>query len=164
MAGSGAASVLTGSGAAAALAVSGVTVSGFSGNICFFISAFFWSISAFSTSASRVRFTSVLMRLNSARPLPSERMSSGSLLGPRTMRATTRMTSSSVVPMPNILAYSHSMVLGGLEEMSRTTRFTPLTSLMMRPDMRARSSEGSRDQSAVMASRLSTMRSAMTCS
>ncbi len=33
--------------------------------------------------------------------------------------------------------YSHSMVLGGLEEMSRTTRLTPFTSLMMRLEIRA---------------------------
>jgi hypothetical protein len=31
--------------------------------------------------------------------------------------------------------YSHSMVLGGLEEMSKTTRFTPCTSLMMREEI-----------------------------
>ena len=36
--------------------------------------------------------------------------------------------------------YSHSMVLGGLEEMSNTTRFTPLTSLMMREEILPRSS------------------------
>ncbi len=36
--------------------------------------------------------------------------------------------------------YSHSIVLGGLEEMSYTTRFTPLTSLMMRDEIRPRSS------------------------
>ena len=33
--------------------------------------------------------------------------------------------------------YSHSIVAGGLELMSYTTRFTPLTSLMMRVEMRA---------------------------
>ena len=36
--------------------------------------------------------------------------------------------------------YSHSMVAGGLEEMSYTTRLTPWTSLMMRLEMRARTS------------------------
>ncbi len=36
--------------------------------------------------------------------------------------------------------YSHSIVLGGLEEMSYTTRFTPLTSLMMRDEIRPSSS------------------------
>jgi hypothetical protein len=36
--------------------------------------------------------------------------------------------------------YSHSMVLGGLDEMSKTTRFTPFTSLMIRLDMMPRSS------------------------
>lgn len=40
--------------------------------------------------------------------------------------------------VPRLLtrAHSHSMVAGGLEEMSYTTRFTPRTSLMMRLDMR----------------------------
>ena len=32
--------------------------------------------------------------------------------------------------------YSHSIVLGGLEEMSYTTRLIPLTSLMMRVEIR----------------------------
>jgi len=36
--------------------------------------------------------------------------------------------------------YSHSMVLGGLGEMSYTTRFTPLTSLMIREEIRPRRS------------------------
>ena len=62
------------------------------------------------------------------------------------------------------MAYSHSMVDGGLEEMSYTTRLTPFTSLMMRPEILASRSAGRRAQSAVMASTLSTMRRAMTCS
>lgn len=61
-------------------------------------------------------------------------------------------------------SYSHSMVDGGLEEMSYTTRLTPFTSLMMRPEILASRSAGRRAQSAVMASTLSTMRRAMTCS
>ena len=36
--------------------------------------------------------------------------------------------------------YSHSMVEGGLLEMSRATRFTPGTSLMMRLEIRSRTS------------------------
>ena len=56
--------------------------------------------------------------------------------------------------------YSHSIVLGGLELMSYTTRLTPVTSLMMRLDTRARNSCGRRAQSAVMASRLVTARMA----
>ena len=32
-------------------------------------------------------------------------------------------------------SHSHSMVLGGFEEMSKTTRFTPCTSLMMREEI-----------------------------
>ena len=38
------------------------------------------------------------------------------------------------------LNHSHSMVAGGLLEMSYTTRLTPLTSLMILPLMRAMSS------------------------
>ncbi len=64
-----------------------------------------------------------------------------------------------VVP---VTFYSHSMVLGGLDEISKTTRFTPLTSLMMRFEILPRSSYGKRAQSAVMASWLITARNAMT--
>jgi hypothetical protein len=46
--------------------------------------------------------------------------------------------------------YSHSIVAGGLDEMSYTTRFTPRTSLMMRFDMRPSTSYGMWYQSAVM--------------
>ena len=35
--------------------------------------------------------------------------------------------------------YSHSMVAGGFDEMSYTTRLTPFTSLMMRPEIFASS-------------------------
>ena len=34
--------------------------------------------------------------------------------------------------------YSHSIVLGGFELISYTTRLTPFTSLIIREDMRAR--------------------------
>ncbi len=50
------------------------------------------------------------------------------------------------------LYYSHSMVLGGLDEMSYTTRFTPLTSLMIRLDRVPSSSPGKGTQSAVIPS------------
>lgn len=56
------------------------------------------------------------------------------------------------------------MVLGGFEETSYTTRFTPLTSLMILLEIRSSRSYGRRAQSAVMASTLSTQRRAMTCS
>lgn len=46
--------------------------------------------------------------------------------------------------------YSHSMVAGGFDEISYTTRFTPRTSLMMRFDMRPNTSYGMWYQSAVM--------------
>src|SRR6266542_2394772 len=48
--------------------------------------------------------------------------------------------------------YSHSIVLGGFEEMSRATRFTCGISLMIRPETVSSSSYGSRAQSAVIAS------------
>ncbi len=54
--------------------------------------------------------------------------------------------------------YSHSMVPGGLLVMSRTTRFTSRTSLVIRVDMAAKRSWGSLDQSAVIASSLDTGR------
>ena len=56
--------------------------------------------------------------------------------------------------------HSHSMVAGGLEEMSKHTRLMPRTSLMMRVLMRRRTSTGSSSQSAVMASVLDTTRTA----
>ncbi len=57
--------------------------------------------------------------------------------------------------------YSHSIVDGGFELMSKTTRLMPLTSLTMRDEMVASSSCGSRAQSAVIPSRLSTARIAI---
>jgi hypothetical protein len=54
--------------------------------------------------------------------------------------------------------YSHSIVDGGLELMSYTTRLMPLTSFTMRDETRASTSCGSRAQSAVIPSRLSTAR------
>ena len=44
-----------------------------------------------------------------------------------------------IAPIERI-TYSHSIVLGGFEEMSYTTRFTPRTSLVMRDETRARKS------------------------
>ena len=55
--------------------------------------------------------------------------------------------------------YSHSMVPGGLLVMSSTTRLTSGTSLVIRVEIRASRSPGSRAQSAVMASSLVTGRS-----
>jgi len=60
--------------------------------------------------------------------------------------------------------HSHSIVLGGLELISYTTRFTPCTSLMMRFAIKPKSSYGILTQSAVMPSRLETARKAITCS
>ena len=52
--------------------------------------------------------------------------------------------------------YSHSMVPGGLLVTSRTTRLTSRTSLVIRVEIRASTSYGSRAQSAVIASSLVT--------
>jgi hypothetical protein len=43
-------------------------------------------------------------------------------------------------PLSHPESYSHSIVAGGLEEMSYTTRLTPGTSLTIRLEMRARRS------------------------
>lgn len=61
-----------------------------------------------------------------------------------------------------LTVYSHSMVAGGFDETSYTTRFTPSTSLVMRVEMRLMMSKGTSAQSAVMPSSLSTSRSAAT--
>ena len=58
--------------------------------------------------------------------------------------------------------YSHSIVDGGLLEMSYTTRFTPGTSLTMRRLINPSTSYGTLAQSAVIPSSLSTMRTATT--
>ena len=55
--------------------------------------------------------------------------------------------------------YSHSIVAGGLLVMSSTTRLTSGTSLVIRVEIRASTSSGSRAQSAVIASSLVTGRS-----
>src|SRR5439155_17258019 len=54
--------------------------------------------------------------------------------------------------------YSHSMVAGGFDVTSSTTRFTPGISLTMRPEIVSIRSYGRRAQSAVMASSLVTAR------
>ncbi len=51
-----------------------------------------------------------------------------------------------------ILNYSHSLVAGGLLEISRQTRLTPLTSLIIREESFSRRSYGSFTQSAVIPS------------
>src|SRR3954447_13059000 len=61
------------------------------------------------------------------------------------------------------LAHSHSMVPGGFDVTSRATRFTSRTSFVMRVEMRASTSYGTRVQSAVMASSLETGRSTTGC-
>jgi hypothetical protein len=58
-------------------------------------------------------------------------------------------------------AHSHSMVEGGFEETSYTTRLMPRTSLTMRLETLASSSWGRRAQSAVMPSADSTARRAI---
>ncbi len=58
--------------------------------------------------------------------------------------------------------YSHSIVAGGLELTSSTTRDTPRTSLVIRVEILRRSGWGRLVQSAVMASLLSTILMPMT--
>ena len=58
--------------------------------------------------------------------------------------------------------YSHSIVAGGLPEMSYTTRLMPRTSLMMRLETLLSSACGSSAQCAVMKSCVCTARSATT--
>jgi len=43
-----------------------------------------------------------------------------------------RAVEASARPSNGLTSYSHSMVDGGFDEMSKTTRLTPFTSLMMR--------------------------------
>jgi len=54
--------------------------------------------------------------------------------------------------------YSHSIVAGGLELTSYTTRLIPRTSLMMRDDTRFNKAYGNSAQSAVMKSLVCTAR------
>jgi hypothetical protein len=59
--------------------------------------------------------------------------------------------------------YSHSIVPGGLEVTSSTTRLTPSTSFVIRFEILASTSYGSRVQSAVIASSEDTGRSTIGC-
>src|SRR5207245_5081168 len=58
------------------------------------------------------------------------------------------------------IVYSHSMVPGGFDVMSNTTRFTPSTSLTIRLLMRASTRAGTRARSAAIAASLVTTRPA----
>lgn len=78
---------------------------------------------------------------------------------PRTTRRPQKLLPIAYCLLP-LFPYSHSIVAGGLLEMSYTTRFTPRTSLMIRVEIRANTSNGIRAQSAVMKSCVSTARSA----
>jgi hypothetical protein len=64
-------------------------------------------------------------------------------------------------PRLELNRYSHSIVPGGLLVISKATRFTPDTSLMIRLLTRSNRSYGSRAQSAVIASSLVTARMTM---
>jgi hypothetical protein len=57
--------------------------------------------------------------------------------------------------------YSHSMVAGGFDVMSYTTRLMPFTSLTIRVETEFKTSYGNRTQSAVIPSVLCTARIAM---
>ena len=63
-----------------------------------------------------------------------------------------------------LIVYSHSIVAGGFELTSYTTRLTPRTLLMISLETSARKSYGSGNQSAVIASVETTARSATGCS
>ena len=67
-----------------------------------------------------------------------------------------------VLSKPVIAAVAGYAVAGGLELTSKTTRLTPRTSLVIRLEIRCIRSYGRRVQSAVIASMLSTTRTAMT--
>jgi ethanolamine utilization protein EutQ len=64
----------------------------------------------------------------------------------------TRSTATGARAENRELAYSHSIVPGGLEVMSYTTRFTPFTSFTIREEIVFNTSCGSATQSAVMPS------------
>ena len=57
-----------------------------------------------------------------------------------------------IIFLCNVRLYSHSIVEGGFDVMSYTTRLTPSTSLTMRLEMRSNTSKGMRAQSAVIPS------------
>src|SRR5690606_9172291 len=65
-----------------------------------------WRRSSMRISSSRVLRSSFDARLNSDRLLPSDRPSSGSLRGPKTISATTKMTTSSQTPRGPIASRS----------------------------------------------------------
>jgi hypothetical protein len=75
----------------------------------------------------------------------------------------TRTPSSAPTRRSEPVSYSHSIVPGGLLVMSSTTRFTSRTSFVMRVEIFANTSYGTRDQSAVIASSLDTGRSTTGC-
>ena len=62
---------------------------------------------------------------------------------------------------PSYTPYSHSIVAGGLLVTSYTTRFTPATSFVIRPEIFRITPYGNSAQSAVIPSELSTVRNAM---
>jgi hypothetical protein len=70
-----------------------------------------------------------------------------------------RLPEGALQPSGRLGAHSHSIVPGGLEVTSTTTRFTCGTSLVIRVLIFSITSYGNRDQSAVMASSLVTGRS-----
>src|SRR5450830_421086 len=75
-----------------------------------------------------------------------------------------RLRSQTNQKMTSDCAYSHSIVAGGLPEMSYTTRLMPRTSLMMRLETRPSNSCGRCAQCAVIKSCVCTARKATTYS
>jgi len=68
----------------------------------FALPVIFWQIWASSVTLKNSRRRSFDARRNSARLLPSVRASSGSFFGPSTTSPITKITMSSVMPMPNM--------------------------------------------------------------
>jgi len=70
-----------------------------------------------SISVSMVFFSSSEARLNSARPFPSDFQSSGSFFGPNTSSATTKISTSSGIPIePNMFPPASDSTPGSAEE------------------------------------------------
>jgi len=97
-----------------------------------------------------------LLRASSTGPTPSKKSAEDCLSRQRVFPR------SGPCDVPRRLSYSHSIVEGGFDEMSYTTRLTPGTSLTIRLLMAPRTSYGSFAQSAVIPSSLWTARIATT--
>src|SRR5262249_13678142 len=82
----------------------------------------------------------------------------GRLGGSQNLRDRSHLVGAALCPAQ--ARYSHSIVAGGFELTSYTTRLTPFTSLAIRLEMRPSASGGNATQAAVIPSRLVTARRA----